>query len=88
MPKSKVIRKERSILLLNDLAWSCSSHLCYRNDLAVDEVYICRNSRVISKDCPCVPAVIQWKHPTSVMVFGAVEFIEAGLKINMAVYMK
>ncbi|KAF2352619.1 hypothetical protein FHG87_016621 [Trinorchestia longiramus] len=63
----------------------------------VDEVANRRNTRVVAYDPSEVPPVMQSKNPASVMVFAAVasdgkvmppHFIEAGLKINTAEYLK
>ena len=57
----------------------------------------CRNSRIIAYNPSDVPPVMQSKHPTSVMVFGAVasngkvmpmHFIEMGCKVNTVEYLK
>ena len=97
--KSKAIRKERSPLLLNHLKHHGGTVRIFvdKKKFVVDEASNCRNSRFIAKDSSCVPPVMQSKHPASVMVFGAIasdgkvmppHFIEAGLKINMAEYLK
>ena len=63
----------------------------------VDEVANKQNTRIIAFDPSEVPPVMQSKNPASVMVFAAVasdgnvmppHFIEAGVKINTAEYLK
>ena len=92
--KSKAIRIERNPLLLNHLK-NCGGDV----RIFVDEkIFIvgkkktnCRNSWVIAKSHKELPAMMESKHPTSVMVFSAVvsngrimppHFIKAGTKTN------
>ena len=93
------IRKERSHLLLNHLKHKGGSVRIFVDEkkFVVDEVTNHRNSRFIAKDPSCVPPVMWSKHPASIMVFGVVasdgkvmppHFIDAGLKINTAKYLK
>ena len=97
--KSKAIRKERSPLLLNHLKHHGGAICIFVDEkkFVVDGASNRRNSRFIAKDSSCVPPVMQSKHPASVMVFGAIasdgkvmppHFIEVGLKINTAEYLK
>ena len=97
--RSMKIRKERSHLLLNHLKHKGGSVRIFVDEkkFMVDEVANCRNSWFIAKDPSCVPPVMRSKHPASVMVFGVVasdgkvmppHFIDAGLKINTAEYLK
>lgn len=97
--KSRAIRNERSLLLLNHLKHRGGDVRIFVDEkkFVVDEVSNRRNSRCIAKDSSCVPPVMESKFPASVMVFGAVasdgkvmppHFIEAGLKINTVEYLK
>ena len=96
-PRADKIRTKR---FLSGLKWSIAANPSQSMDekkFVVDEVANCRNSWFIAKDPSCVPPVMQSKHPASVMVFGVVAsdgkvmppyFIDAGLKINTAEYLK
>ena len=97
--RSIKIQKKRSHLLLNHLKHKGGSVRIFVDEkkFVVDEVANHRNSQFIAKNPSCVPPVMQSKHPASVMVFGVVasdgkvmppHFIDAGLKINTAEYLK
>ena len=97
--RSMKIWKERSHLLLNHLKHKGGAVRIFVDEtkFVVDEVANYRNSRFIAKDPSCVPPVMRSKHPAFVMVFGVVasdgkvmppHFIDVGLKINTAEYLK
>ena len=97
--RSRVLRAERFPKLQNHLKHKAGHVRVYFDEkkLVVDEVPNKQNTRIIAFDPSEVPPVMQSKNPASVMVFAAVasdgnvmppHFIEAGVKINTADYLK
>ena len=97
--RSRAIRAERSPKLLSHLRHKGGQVRIFVDEkkFIVDEVPNRHNARIIALSPADVPPVMQSKNPASVMVFGAMasdgrmmppHFIEAGLKINTAEYMK
>ena len=97
--RSRALRAERCPKFLNHLKHK-GGHVCVFVDekkFVVDEAGNKQNTRIIAFDPSEVPPVMQSKNPASVMVFAAVasdgnvmppHFIEAGVKINTADYLK
>ena len=97
--RSKALRLERCPVLLNHLKnkGGCVRIFIDEKKSIVDEVGNRRNTRVIACNPSEVPPLMNSKNPASVMVFAAVasdgtvmppHFIEVGLKINVAEYLK
>ena len=97
--RSRALRAERCPKLLNHLKYK-GGHVRVFADVekfVFDEVANKQNTLIIAFDPSEVLPVMQSKNPASVMVFAAVasdgkmvppHFIEAGLKINTAEYLK
>lgn len=97
--RSRALRAERCPKLLNHLKHKGGHVRVFVDEkkFVVDEVANKQNTRILAFDPSEVPPVMQSKNPASVMVFAAVasdgnvmppHFIEAGLKINTAEYLK
>ena len=97
--RSRALRAERCPKLLNNLKHKGGHVPVFVDEkkFVFNEVANKQNTRIIAFDRSEVPPVMQSKNPASVMVFAAVasdgkvmppHFIEAGLKINTAEYLK
>ena len=97
--RSRALRAERCPKLLNHLKHKGGHVRVFVDEkkFVVDEVANRQNTRVIASDPSEGPPVMQSKNPASVMIFAAVasdgkvippHFIEEGLRINTAEYLK